>query len=149
MKKGTLETIVGIFVIIGILCTVYLAFRLGKMELIGSNYYHLEARFSSVAGLTQGGRVDIAGVQVGTIDKISLDPEKMQAVISLKIRKGVVLSDDSRAAIKTSGIIGDKYILITPGGSDTNLSDGSRIYDTIAPLDIEKMISEYLFGTIK
>lgn len=149
MKKGTLETIVGIFVLIGIVCTVYLAIRLGKMELIGGNYYYLEARFSSVSGLTQGGRVEIAGVQVGSIDKISIDPQRMQAVTSLKIRKDIVLSEDSKAAIKTSGIIGDKYILITPGGSDDNLSDKGRIYDTIAPLDIEELVSKYLFGSIK
>lgn len=149
MKKGTLETTVGVFVLIGILCTVYLAIRLGKMELIGSNYYYLEARFSSVAGLAQGGRVEIAGVQVGSVDKISIDPQRMQAVTSLKIRKDIVLAEDSKAAIKTSGIIGDKYVLLTPGGSDDNLADGGRIYDTIAPLDIEELISKYLFGSIK
>lgn len=149
MKKGTLETIVGIFVIIGIVCTVYLAIRLGKMELLGSNYYHLETRFSSVAGLTQGGRVEIAGVQVGNIEKLSIDPAKMQAVAMLKIRKDIALSEDSQAAIKTSGIIGDKYILITPGGSDEILSDGDRLFDTIAPLDIEDMVSKYVFGSVK
>lgn len=149
MKKATLETTVGIFVLIGILCTVYLAIRLGKMELLGSNYYQLEARFSSVAGLTQGGRVEIAGVQVGSVDKISIDPEKMHAVTSLKIRRDIKLGEDTVAAIKTSGIIGDKYILITPGGSADNLANGGRIYETRPPLDIEEMISKYLFGSIQ
>lgn len=149
MKKITLETTVGIFVIAGILCTAYLTIQLGKMELIGNNYYTIEARFASVAGLTKAARVEIAGVQVGSVSRISLDPERLVAVLHLKIQKDIPISEDTIASIKTSGLIGDKYIRLSPGGSDMLLGEGDVLLETEAPLDMEDMISKYVFGGIK
>ncbi|TWI66937.1 phospholipid/cholesterol/gamma-HCH transport system substrate-binding protein [Desulfobotulus alkaliphilus] len=149
MKKFTLETTVGIFVIIGILCTAYLTVRLGKMELIGSNFYTIQARFSSVAGLTNNARIEIAGVQVGSVSRISLDPERLVAILDLKIHKNIPVSEDTIASIKTSGLIGEKYIQLSPGGSDILLKEGDMLFETESPLDIEDMISRYVFGGIK
>jgi phospholipid/cholesterol/gamma-HCH transport system substrate-binding protein len=149
MKKTSLELGVGIFVLIGILCVGYLTIRLGKMELIGDRHYFLNARFLSVAGLKKGAQVVIAGVKVGQVDAISLDPEEQVAIVRLKILEDVVLTDDVIASVKTSGLIGDKYIKLSPGGSDEILKNGDLITDTESSLDIEEIIGKYAFGDLE
>jgi phospholipid/cholesterol/gamma-HCH transport system substrate-binding protein len=148
MSKTSLELGVGIFVLIGILCVGYLTVRLGKMELLGDEHYYLNARFISVAGLKKGGQVVIAGVQVGQVTQISLDPEEQVAIVRMKIIKEVVLTDDVIASVKTSGLIGDKYIKLSPGGSDEILKDGELITETESALDIEELVSKYAFGDV-
>mgnify|MGYP003565300321 FL=1 len=149
MSKTSLELGVGIFVLIGILCVGYLTIRLGKMELLGDEHYYLNARFHSVVGLKHGAKVVIAGVKVGQVDMISLDPEEQVAIVRIKIKKEVVLTDDVIASVKTSGLIGDKYIKLSPGGSDEILAVGDLITDTESALDIEELISKYAFGDIE
>ena len=149
MKKASLELGVGIFVLIGLLCVGYLTIRLGKMELLGDEHYFLNARFYSVAGLKAGAQVVIAGVPVGQVESISLDPKDQVAIVRMKIKKGVVLTDDVIASVKTSGLIGDKYITLTPGGSDQILKEGDMITETESALDIEQIVSKYAFGDIK
>jgi phospholipid/cholesterol/gamma-HCH transport system substrate-binding protein len=148
MKKASVETAVGIFVIIGILCVGYLTIKLGKMEWIGDNYYRLSAQFQSVSGLTTGAYVEMAGVQIGQVDSITLDQERQVARVKMKIQKGVVLTDDVIASVKTAGMIGDKYIKISPGGSDEVLKPGDMITETESALDLEELISKYVFGGV-
>jgi len=143
-----MEMAVGIFVLIGIICVGYLTLRLGKMELIGGNHYTLNARFQSVSGLKAGAQVELAGVEVGQVDAIDLDPVQQVAVVTLKIDKEVELTDDAIASVKTSGLIGDKYVNITPGGSDEILTSGDTITETESALDIEALISKYAFGDV-
>jgi phospholipid/cholesterol/gamma-HCH transport system substrate-binding protein len=143
-----MEAIVGIFVFIGLLCVGYLTIKLGKMELIGSNNYVLYAQFNSVSGLKNDSSIELAGVEIGRVSKISLDPERQMALVTLKIHKDVKISDDAIASIKTSGMIGDKFIKITPGGSDTILQPGDTITETESPIDLEELISQYIFGSI-
>jgi phospholipid/cholesterol/gamma-HCH transport system substrate-binding protein len=119
------------------------------MELIGGNYYHLLARFNSVSGLKAGAQVEISGVQVGQVDDINLDVKQMVAVVDLKIRKNIQLTDDTIASVKTAGLIGDKYIKISPGGSDDILKPGGTIEETESAIDLEELISKYVFGGIK
>lgn len=147
MKKSSIETYVGIFVLIGLACVGYLTIKLGKMELVGDNNYPIYAKFQSVSGLKKGAHVEIAGVRIGTIDSIILDKEN-KAVVKMKIEKGLALTDDVIASVKTSGIIGDKYIKISPGGSDTLLKPGETITETESALDIEELISKYVFGGV-
>ncbi|MBU1570122.1 MAG: outer membrane lipid asymmetry maintenance protein MlaD [Proteobacteria bacterium] len=147
MKKTLIETYVGIFVLLGLICVSYLTIKLGKMELIGDNNYPVYARFQSVSGLKQGAHVEIAGVKVGTIESISLDKDK-KAIVKMKIEKGLVLTDDVIASVKTSGIIGDKYIKISPGGSDIILKPGEMITETESALDLEELVSKYVFGGV-
>lgn len=148
MKSSTIEISVGIFVLMGILCVGYLTIRLGKMEWIGDNYYPVYARFQSVSGLKVGATVEEAGVQIGQIDGISLDQERKVALVKLKIKKGIVLTDDVIASVKTAGLIGDKYISIMPGGSDKILKPGDLITDTQSAVDLEELIGKYVFGGI-
>jgi phospholipid/cholesterol/gamma-HCH transport system substrate-binding protein len=146
MKKTSVETAVGVFVLIGLLSVAYLTIKLGKMEWFGDDYYTLDARFDSVSGLKAGAQVDMAGVEIGQVADIRLDNERQVAIVSLKIKKGVMLTDDVIASVKTSGLIGDKYIRLTPGGSDRILRSGDMIIETESALDIEELVSKYVFG---
>lgn len=148
MNRSSVETAVGIFVLIGIICVGYLTIRLGKMEWFGADHYSVSAQFQSISGLNIGASVEVAGVQIGKVDSISLDKEEMVAVVKMKIQKGVVLTDDVIASIKTAGLIGDKYIQLTPGGSDEILKPGDTIIETESAIDLEELISKYVFGGI-
>ncbi len=149
MKKAGIETIVGIFVVVGILCLAYLSIKLGKMELLGGNYYELGASFNSVSGLKAGASVEIAGVEIGRVDRIELDPSRgYMAMVFLRIRTRVKLTDDSIASIRTRGIIGDKFVLIKPGGSENMLADKGKIRETESAVDLEQLISEYIHGKV-
>ncbi len=148
MKKGTVEMAVGVFVLIGIVCIGYLTVQLGRMEFLGNGHYVLSARFQSITGLKPGSRVEISGVAMGKVDRIELDPERLVALVRLKIRKDVQLAEDTIASVKTAGLIGDKFIKITPGGSDIMLKPGETIVETESALDIEELISKYVFGDI-
>jgi phospholipid/cholesterol/gamma-HCH transport system substrate-binding protein len=148
MKRSSIEMSVGVFVLIGLLCIGYLTIKLGKMELLGENHYMLNARFESVSGLKAGAEVDLAGVQIGKVESISLDNERQMALVRLKIQNGVELSQDVIASVKTSGLIGDKYINISPGGSDEVLKPEDTIEETESALDIEELISKYVFGKV-
>ncbi len=149
MKQSSVEVGVGIFVLIGIICVGYLTLRLGELELLKGDYYHLNARFRSVTGLKVGAQVEIAGVQVGQVDAIELDPEAMDAHIRLKIKNDVKLGDDVIASVKTAGLIGDKYINLSPGGSEDILEPGDAITETESALDIEELIGRYAFGSVE
>ena len=146
MKKSSIETSVGIFMFIGIICVGYLTIHLGKMDWIGTNNYTVHARFVSVSGLKPGASVEMAGVQIGTIESISLNPERKIAEVAMNIQNDVTLEEDVIASIKTAGLIGDKYIMISPGGSDIMLEPGESIIDTESAVDLEDLISKYLFG---
>lgn len=148
MKKYTKESWVGVFVLVGLLCVGYLTIKLGKMEVIGGDDYVVQARFSSVSGLKAGAEVEVAGVRVGKVSAIQLDPQTYAALVSMRIGKDVELSEDTIASVKTSGLIGDKYIKLTPGGAPDTLADGEMIVDTESALDIEELISKYVFGGV-
>ena len=148
MKKASIETAVGLFVFIGILCVGYLTVKLGKMELLGKDYYFLQAQFESVTGLKVGANVEMAGVPIGKVEAIALDPKRQTAKVRLKIQDDVVVTDDAIASVKTAGLIGDKYIKLSPGGSDIVLKSGDMLVETESSLDIEDLISKYVFGGV-
>ena len=148
MQRDNIEIMVGIFVMIGLLCVGWLTIKLGQMQIIGDNHYQLIARFQSVSGLTSGAKIEIAGVQVGQVDGISFDQELQMAVVSLKIKKDIILTDDVIASVKTAGLIGDKYVNLTPGGSDEVLRPGDIITETESTVDLEELISKYVFGGV-
>ncbi|MEJ5360237.1 MAG: outer membrane lipid asymmetry maintenance protein MlaD [Desulfobacterales bacterium] len=148
MRQSSVELGVGLFVLLGIVCVGYLTFRLGEVEVMGEKYYPLNARFTSVTGLKVGAQVEIAGVQVGRVDAIALDPRDLTALVRLRIREGITLGEDVIASVKTAGLLGDKYIQLSPGGSDRILRPGDTIVETEPPLDIEALVSKYAFGRV-
>jgi phospholipid/cholesterol/gamma-HCH transport system substrate-binding protein len=148
MKKYSLETTVGIFVVIGLLCIGYMTIKLGKIRMFGGDYYTLYARFSSVSGLRVDSPVEIDGIEVGRVEQLNIDQDKQMAVVKLRIEKGINVYEDATASIKTSGLIGDKLIKIDPGGGDI-LKPGGTITETNSPIDVEDLISKYVFGDLK
>lgn len=150
MNMAKLEMVVGTFMIIGILCLGYISIKLGKMELIGGDFYSLSASFDSVSGLKPGARIEVAGVEVGKVERIALDPKSGdRALVYLKIKSGIKITDDVIAAVRTSGIIGDKFILLKPGGSDRFLKNSDKIRETESAIDIEELVSKFIHGKVE
>jgi phospholipid/cholesterol/gamma-HCH transport system substrate-binding protein len=148
-KDSQITLWVGIFVFIGLVCTAYLTIRLGKLDWFSPGGYYLTARFESVSGLKAGAFIEMAGVQIGEVESIRLDPKDQVAVVKMMIHAHIQLTDDVIASIKTSGLIGDKYIQISAGGSDTILKHGDLIFETESAVDLESLISKYVFGGVK
>jgi len=121
------------------------------MDLFSAKGFDISARFDSASGLRTGADVELAGVPVGRVTAIRLDtdPMRSQAIVDMKLNENLHLSDDSMASIKTSGLIGDKYISLSRGGSETEIKRGGTITETESPMDIESLISKYAFGGVK
>jgi phospholipid/cholesterol/gamma-HCH transport system substrate-binding protein len=146
MKRLDVEFAVGLFVIAGILALGYLSIKLGKMEVVGGRGYEVYALFSNSGGLKAGSAIVIAGVDVGRVKSIGL--EDYQARVVLDLPENVKLQEDAIASIKTRGLIGEKYIEITPGGSGKMIKPGGRIRETQPAVDLEELISKFVFGKI-
>ena len=146
MRKYDIELTVGLFIIAGIICLGYLSVKLGGMEVFGEKGYEVYALFSNSGGLKTGSSVMIAGVDVGQVKSIAL--EDYQARIVMTVSERVKIQEDAIASIKTKGLIGEKYIEISPGGSDRYVAPGSPIRETLPAVDIEQLISNYVFGKI-
>ena len=145
MRRFNVELVVGLFMVAGFLCFAWLSIQLGDIDVFGPKTYAVSAKFGSVSGLKSGAIVEIAGVQVGKVTDISFDPEDYEAKVDMAINHDVVLQEDSIASVRTAGIIGDRYIDISPGGSDELLGDGGRIYETESAINLEELVSKYIF----
>jgi len=141
-----IEILVGIFVLICLISAGYLTLQLGDLQVFSSDYTQYKARFSGVGGLVEGSEVRISGVNVGRVDDIRLDRDRFAVIVTFGVEKGIKLSDDTMASVKTRGLIGDKYLHLSPGGSGIYLEPGDTIIDTRAPVDIQDLISKYAFG---
>jgi phospholipid/cholesterol/gamma-HCH transport system substrate-binding protein len=146
MKKLDLELAVGLFVLAGIVCLGYLSVKMAKMEIIGGDRYEVYAIFSDIGGLKEGSSVVIAGVEVGRVKSITM--EDYEAKVVLSISTDVKLQEDSIATIKTRGLIGEKYLSLTPGGSEEIIKPGGKIRETLPPVDFEELVSKYVFGKV-
>jgi len=149
MQKYSKETVVGIFVVVGLLCIGYMTVKLGDVGLFEDDTYLLTARFSKVTGLRAGSAVNMLGLEVGRVGTMTMDQDKQQAVVELRINKGVKVYDDAIASIKTEGLIGDRYVSIDAGGSGDLLKAGDAIIETQSPTDIMDLVSKYAFGDVK
>jgi phospholipid/cholesterol/gamma-HCH transport system substrate-binding protein len=146
MKKSNLELVVGIFVLTGIICLGYMSVKLAKKEIFNDNGYDLYAIFTDAGGLKKGSSVSIAGMEVGRVKSITM--EDYEAKITITLPSSIKIQEDAIATIKTRGLIGEKFLAITPGGSDITLKAGERIRETTPAVDIEELISNYVFGKI-
>lgn len=149
MQKYSKETLVGIFVLVGLACIGYMTVKLGDVSLFQDDTYPLTARFSKATGLRNGSIVNMLGLEIGRVGKLTIDQEKQQAVAELRIQKGIKIYDDAIASIKTEGIIGDRYVSVDPGGGGTLLKGGDAIVETEAPADLMDLVSKYAFGDVK
>jgi phospholipid/cholesterol/gamma-HCH transport system substrate-binding protein len=145
MRQFGVEFGVGIFLLIGIVCLSYLAINMGGVSAGGGDTYLLQARFVSASGLKEGAHVELAGVRVGKVARIELDPDSYEAVVGLALNKDVRVQEDAVASIRTQGIIGDKFVKISPGGSATILKPSEEIFETEPSISLEELISKYIF----
>ena len=148
MLKLKKETAVGIFVIMGLLAVVYMSVKLGNVQLFSDKYYEVRADFTDISGLKVNAPVQMFGVEIGFVSEIDLDQEKSVASVSMMILKQVQLTDDAIAAVKTNGLIGDKYIKIAPGGLGEPVKPGDTLFDTQPAIDLEDLISKFAFGKV-
>jgi phospholipid/cholesterol/gamma-HCH transport system substrate-binding protein len=146
MKRTNLELTVGIFVLFGLACLGYLAINLGKMEIYGEGY-PVFANFDNASGLKTGAAVEVAGVEVGRVTAINLTA-MYQARISLRLHPGVKIHDDAIASIRTKGIIGDKFVKLSPGNSEKLVPPGGTIINTESGIDLEELIGSYIHGKV-
>ncbi len=144
--RREIEIGVGLFMLVGIFALAYLSVRLGQVELFGTRGYTVYAEFPTVGGLKTGAIVEIAGVPVGRVDGIQL--KDYQARVALHLHNGVQVQTDAIVSIKTKGLIGEKFVQISPGGSEKVVPPNGRLTEVEAPVDLEELISKYVFGKI-
>ncbi|EGB15271.1 Mammalian cell entry related domain protein [Pseudodesulfovibrio mercurii] len=148
MFKIRKETAVGIFVILGLLAVVYMSVKLGNVQLFSDKYYAIKANFTDISGLKVNAPVQMYGVEIGFVGEIGLDQEKGVAAVTMMLLKEVQLTDDAIAAIKTNGLIGDKYVKIVPGGLGDPVKPGDTLFNTQPAIDLEDLISKFAFGSV-
>lgn len=148
MKSTQIELLVGVFVLMGLAAVAYLAIKLGAGDMPAGDTYLIEARFTNAGGLHKGASVVVAGVTVGRVEAIKLDPTDFCAIAILRVQSVVKMPTDSMAAIKTTGLIGDKFIALSPGADNTYLEPGNRITMTESAVDLESLIGKMAFGSV-
>ena len=145
MAKKGIETLVGLFVLLGMIALVFLAMRaanLGNFD--GGDSYTLQARFTNIGGLKARAPVRSAGVLVGRVTSIGLDPVTYEGVVTMSIRSGFAFPKDTSAKILTAGLLGDQYIGLEPGPDEAMLADGGRIVQTQSAVVLENLIGQFL-----
>jgi phospholipid/cholesterol/gamma-HCH transport system substrate-binding protein len=147
MRRTTIDLWVGIFVIAGFLAILFLAVRVGNL---GSSKladpYELKASFDNIGGLKVRAAIKSAGVVVGRIDSITLDSKTYQAVVSMRMDGRYHFPRDTFATINTSGLLGEQYIGLEPGGEPDDLAAGDTIKKTQSAVVLEKLISQFMFS---
>ena len=143
-----LEWSVGAFIALGFACALVLAFAsTNSQDRLGGTSYEVTARFTNLGELKTRAPVKIAGVRVGEVASIRLDPQSYDAVVTLRLSEAAgELPADSSAAIYTSGLLGERYVGLSPGGDPEPLRDGGEIVLTQSAVVLEQLIGKYMFG---
>ncbi|MBW1714161.1 MAG: outer membrane lipid asymmetry maintenance protein MlaD, partial [Deltaproteobacteria bacterium] len=146
MTGRRIELTVGLFVVIGAACLIYLSLMLGQVGWFGAGEYEVYAEFDSVEGLLHGATVEVAGVQVGRVGRIELVENR--ARVQLRIKMNIKLDQDVICSIRTKGVIGEKFLRLEPGGSDKLIPPGGKIRETVSGVDIMDLVSQFIQGNI-
>lgn len=147
MNKRGIELLVGFFVLLGFAALVFLALKAANLgSFSGGETYALTAKFDNIGGLKVRSPVRSAGVTVGRVTSIVLDPKTYQGVVTLDMQKAVLFPADSSARILTSGLLGDQYVGLEAGGSEKNFAAGDTIKQTQSAIVLESLISQFLFS---
>jgi len=145
MSKRGIETLVGLFVLLGMAGLLFLALKAANLTSFGTSQgYTVTARFDNIGGLKPRSAIRSAGVVVGRVSSIALDPKTFQGVVTMEIDAKVQFPKDSSAKILTAGLLGDQYIGIEPGVADENLADGGRITQTQSAVVLENLIGQFI-----
>lgn len=148
MNNRTIEFLVGCFVLAGLAAVFYLALQVGSARFFNSDSYELQARFSSATGVNPGSRIEIAGVPVGTVKEIVLS-DNYEAITTLELPKHIQLDDDTIASVKTAGLIGDRFVELSPGTSGKILQAGDRITQTEKAFSLESALTAFGTGPVR
>ncbi|MBL8352582.1 MAG: outer membrane lipid asymmetry maintenance protein MlaD [Burkholderiaceae bacterium] len=148
MSRRSTEILVGLFVMLGLVALVFVSLKAANLTTfgIGGDTYPLAARFDNIGGLKARAPVRSAGVVVGRITGISLDPKSFQGVVTMEIERGYQFPKDTSAKILTAGLLGDQYIGLEPGGEIDNLPPGATIKQTQSAVVLENLIGQFLFN---
>ena len=148
MHTRALELLVGFFVCLGVAAVFVLTFRVASLDTVsGGASYHVTAKFDTIGGLARGASVKMAGVKIGRVANIAIDPNTYQAVATLEIQASQNhIPQDSTAKILTAGLLGEQYIGMDGGGDDHMLKDGDRLMITQSAVVLEKIIGQFLYG---
>lgn len=147
MAKKSIETLVGLFVLLGIAAVIFLALKAANLaSFSGGETYTVQARFNNIGGLKQRAPVRSAGVVVGRVTKISLDLKTYEGLVTMELNKGVEFPKDSSAKILTSGLLGDQYVGIDPGSDDKVFVAGDMIKQTQGAIVLENLIGQMLLS---
>jgi phospholipid/cholesterol/gamma-HCH transport system substrate-binding protein len=146
MNRSAIDLWVGIFVVIGLAAIAFLSLKVGNLTSVSSAPgYHLDAAFDKIGGLKLRAPVKAAGVVVGRVEKITLDPQSYQALVSMRVDQGYQFSKDTIASILTSGLLGEVYVGLDSGGDTQMLADNGRIAKTQSAMVLEKLIGQFMF----
>jgi len=148
MKHSKLELMTGLFVLLGLAAFAYLTIKLGTGSILGGNTYTVESRFANAGGIHPGCSVLLSGVTVGRVESVRMDPSDYSAIVTLRLTSLLKLPSDSMASVKTSGLIGDKFIALSPGAEESLLKTGDRITLTESAVDLESLIGKMAFGSV-
>lgn len=143
-KKYFIEVCVGIFMLLGFICFGLVAVKFGTQSFISQKGYELHAKFDSISGLKQGAQIEIAGVPIGKVTGIQLDGYR--AKVDMLINEGIQIEDDALVSIRTKGIIGEKYVKITPGVSEDYIEKDGELVETESVMDIEDLIGKFIYN---
>lgn len=148
MQRKSLDAWVGIFVLLGVAALVFLAMKAGNMSSLsfGQKTYAVTASFDNIGGLKARAAVKSAGVVVGRVDAIRFDDQTFRAIVTLNMDDGYKFPKDSSAKILTSGLLGEQYIGIEPGGDTANLAAGDKITMTQSAIVLENLIGQFLYS---
>jgi len=147
MKKLDAELLVGCLLLLVVGVLVYVSVSLGNLDLTGSWGYPVRADFSTAGGLEPGAVIELAGVEIGRVE--ALDLADYHARVTFKIRRDIALSKDTQAAIKSKGLIGERYVEIVPGKASEQLQPGEQLRNTESPVDIQELIAKFIFGNVE
>jgi phospholipid/cholesterol/gamma-HCH transport system substrate-binding protein len=147
MNRIKTETVVGLFLLVGLVAVALLAVKLGGVGDFDSDHYVLKARFTSSSGLKVGSDVEVAGVVVGKVKQITLDPDEYESVVEISLPNSVDVQEDAIASVRSTGLIGGKFIKISPGGADELLKVGDEIAETESAVNLEELIGKYMFNS--
>ena len=147
MNKTVLDLWVGIFVIAGMAALLFLALKVGSMNVVKTaNSYELVAKFDNIGGLKVRAPVKSAGVVVGRVTDVQFDGENFEAIVTLRIDNRYAFPKDTLAAIMTSGLLGEQYIGLDAGGDTQMLKDKDKIFLTQSAVVLENLIGQFLYG---
>jgi phospholipid/cholesterol/gamma-HCH transport system substrate-binding protein len=146
MNRSTIDLWVGIFVLLGLGAILFLSLKVGNLITTGSRGegYHIEAAFDNIGGLKVRAPVKAAGVVVGRVESIRLDPKTYEAQVSLNVEKQYQFTKDTIASILTSGLLGEVYVGLDAGGDPQMIADGGRIAKTQSAVVLEKLIGQFM-----